>query len=285
METGQAVMAGLFPAEGNRVWNASTEWQPTPMHTNGKGREDPLLKPTGVFCPNYEAIRKRDFHRLEMRMDKKYGGLFDWLSAETGMNVSFANVKKLYDVDKEIMHSLPQPDWVYTSWEGEKVLNLIRELKRLSRMEDFNSFKKARFRGGYLLNDWLTRIEEVEVRKKTPKAVLYSSHDGTVASLMHAMGVTDNQLVPFAGCFFVEVVRDEANDLYVQMFYRNATLGDPQILRLKNCSTECPVTDFIRLLEPNRIRSEIELKTICSCASNKGLMFFIYILLVKFASF
>ncbi|CAJ0936378.1 unnamed protein product, partial [Mesorhabditis belari] len=102
METGQAVMAGLFPAEGNRVWNASTEWQPTPMHTNGKGREDPLLKPTGVFCPNYEAIRKRDFHRLEMRMDKKYGGLFDWLSAETGMNVSFANVKKLYDVDKEV---------------------------------------------------------------------------------------------------------------------------------------------------------------------------------------
>ncbi|CAJ0587293.1 unnamed protein product, partial [Mesorhabditis spiculigera] len=107
IESAQTVMAGLFPAEDNRVWNTSTGWQPIPIHTNGYGREDPLLKPTSYDCPLYRHVRDSDVRRLAKKMDKRYGPLFDWLSVETKLNVSFMNVKKLADVDIEASRSEP----------------------------------------------------------------------------------------------------------------------------------------------------------------------------------
>ncbi len=78
------------------------------------------------------------------------------------------------------MHELPQPDWVHSVWDqhsGETAFDLIVELKRVSRLEEFNSPKKSRLRAGFLLADIFNRMTAKTIRNDASKHdfVLYSS--------------------------------------------------------------------------------------------------------------
>ncbi|CAJ0587396.1 unnamed protein product, partial [Mesorhabditis spiculigera] len=160
-------------------------------------------------------------------------------------------------------------------------MRIIRELRRRGRLEEYNNLQKAKLRSGLLVDDWLKRIEAADIEKKGPKAVFYSSHDGTLTPLLYALGVSNDLLVPPAACIFVEIVRDPSSDLYAQIFYRNTSSHDPWLLRLPNCSAECPVADFITQLQPMRIGNEKALRQICNASSITNLMV-IALLIVAF---
>lgn len=75
---------------------------------------------------------------------------------------------------------MTQPDWVQKIWPeygNATTLDLIKIIDRETRINEFNDDKLAKYRGGFLLGDWLSRAKNVAKKKqKEPsKMVLYSS--------------------------------------------------------------------------------------------------------------
>uniref|UniRef100_A0A1I7WYY8 Lysosomal acid phosphatase n=1 Tax=Heterorhabditis bacteriophora TaxID=37862 RepID=A0A1I7WYY8_HETBA len=203
-------------------------WQPIPIHTNGIGNEDPLLRPTSITCPVYNQVVKEQNAALISEINERNADLFIKLANYSGMQaVNFKNVKKLYDIDKEMFHNLEQPKWVNEIYNGTRIIDHIRELKRITRISEFNSKEKSRLRGGLLLNEWIERIKDasIDVRKNTTKrlkAVFYSSHEGTVTALSYAMGVSNNQLIPYAAMLVAELHRNGTKEI-VQACNKSST--------------------------------------------------------------
>ncbi|GMR47248.1 hypothetical protein PMAYCL1PPCAC_17443, partial [Pristionchus mayeri] len=179
----------------------------------------------------------------------------------TGMEINSTNVDNLYDITREIIHGLKQPAWV-----TKEVIAKIREFKRLIRNNDFNSPGKARLRGGYLLGDWHSRINAIaKGEKKAKKTILYSSHDGTLSALLYILGVSNDQLVPYAAAVMAELHRKNGKD-YVQMWYHNdtSTSSSPSQLTIPGCDSSCPLSTFNAIVAPLTINSTQQLKEVPS---------------------
>ncbi|CAJ0937460.1 unnamed protein product, partial [Mesorhabditis belari] len=170
---------------------------------------------------------------LASRFDSQFGDLFKFLTEMTGDSISGINADGLNDIQREIIHGLPQPNWVSGRVGNVSILPTIMDIKRQMRLEEFNSDEKGKFRGGYLLNNWLSYLEALRDGKKTFSAVLYSSHDGTLNALQSAMGMQNGELVPYAAAILLEVSRSSINDdLKVQVFYRNTTQQPPYLMEI-----------------------------------------------------
>lgn len=75
------------------------------------------------------------------------------------------------------VHNLTQPAWVDEMWNGTSAYNLILEMKRITRIADFNSPRKSKILGGYLLADFVQRMQQkaAGTLKSPEKMVLYSA--------------------------------------------------------------------------------------------------------------
>ncbi|CAI4227826.1 unnamed protein product [Auanema sp. JU1783] len=263
IQSAHAHAAGMFPAKGDMVWTSSTAllaWQPIPIHTNGYNNADPLLKPTSYDCPSYSKLVNSANGPYLQTVGNQYEGLFAKLSNYTNMTVTIDNVKDLYDITREIAHSLKQPDWVYEEWNGTTILNNIIELKRITRTSLFNTEQKSRYRAGYLLNDWCQKLEDAGATNYTGKlATLYSSHDGTLSALSYLMGVNDNQLVPYAAAIIAELHSNNT----VRLLYRTSSVN-VTVLRVDGCGEFCPLNTFLSAMNSRRIRTISELEQTCS---------------------
>lgn len=70
---------------------------------------------------------------------------------------------------------MPQPQWLNQVFNGTTIMDHIRELKRITRNQEFNSPTKAKFRGGMLVNQFLQNMEDLKANKTTKNAMMYSS--------------------------------------------------------------------------------------------------------------
>uniref|UniRef100_A0A7E4VCR9 Lysosomal acid phosphatase n=1 Tax=Panagrellus redivivus TaxID=6233 RepID=A0A7E4VCR9_PANRE len=119
----------------------------------------------------------------------------------------------------------------------------------------------AKLRGGFIVNDFVGRIyNATQNQTEGPKMVLYSSHDGTLLSLMYAMDIATGQAIPYAACVIFEVIQNETG-YYVQIKYR--TNGTDQILIVNGCAALCPVKSFIELMDDKLITSQHKLEKKC----------------------
>ncbi|CAB3396881.1 unnamed protein product [Caenorhabditis bovis] len=270
IETAQGVAAGLFPPTGDRIWESSflKYWQPTPIHTGGDAL-DPLLRPTKIDCPLLDRLVDESLANLAPSYNQKYSVMFKYLQEKTGLeNVSFPKVKSLYDIQREIDHNMPQEKWLNQVFNGEMIMDHIREIKRVTRNEDFNSPAKAKLSGGFLLNRIIENMENAVNNASTMEAFLYSAHDGTVSALMNALGVADGQLVPYAATLLLELYDDQS----VKIIWRNNT-ETTYTLHVPGCSENCSFAEFATILEPMRVRSFEDLIEVLYMISN---FFFIY---------
>ncbi|GMR46303.1 hypothetical protein PMAYCL1PPCAC_16498 [Pristionchus mayeri] len=260
----QSVMASLFAPEGEFVWKRGFAWQPVPIHSYGEDRTDPLLKPTDFPCPAYDKLMTADTHPLQSVAESN-DQLFKELTKNTGMEVNIKNVDDFYDITREMAHGLKQPDWV-----TDGLVDKIKEFKRIVRTNEFNSPVKARFRGGYLVGDWHSRINAAaNGEKKAKKAVLYSSHDGTLSALLYTLGVANDQLVPHAAAIIAELHREAGKD-FVKLWYRNETsapTSDPVQLTLPGCETSCHLATFNAIVAPLTLNTTKQLEELCSSGS------------------
>ncbi|GMS81253.1 hypothetical protein PENTCL1PPCAC_3428, partial [Pristionchus entomophagus] len=265
LSSAQSVMASLFPPKHEFKWKEDFDWQPIPIHSNGVGKDDPLLKPTRIKCPAYDKLNNEQSQPLFHSINESNYQLFQQLSKYTGMKITAANAHCLYDITREIDHGMKQPDWV-----TEELIEKIKEFKRAVRTNEFDTQPKARFRGGYLLGDWHRRINAISNgEKKAMKTILYSSHDRTLSALLSTMGVFNNQIVPYAAAVMAELHRDDGQ-YFVQMWYRNETSSvhsTPYPLTLPECPFSCPLSSFNSIIAPLTVNSTQQLEEMCNSAS------------------
>ncbi|CAJ0937128.1 unnamed protein product, partial [Mesorhabditis belari] len=199
LESAQAVAAGLFPPTGNRVWNASFLWQPTPIHSHGIDRaQDMILRPKASGCPRYKRLNTTDRVKSVHQIEKKYADFFKYLSNMTGNEINGLNVAHLFELGIEIKNGLPQPDWVNGKFGDLPILPTIVALKKKLRLGEFNSPEKGKLRGGLMLNNLITYIEALRDGNQTFAAVLYSSHDDGLFALLSALGLLGDEMIPTA---------------------------------------------------------------------------------------
>uniref|UniRef100_A0A914UYV1 Uncharacterized protein n=1 Tax=Plectus sambesii TaxID=2011161 RepID=A0A914UYV1_9BILA len=155
LTSAQAMLSGLFPPQGQQVWDKDIAWQPIPVHSATPGAEDMLLKPTSVACPEYDKIYEEENSNIFNDYNIRYKDFFASISEMVGWpNLNMSNIDDVYSaIYRERTHNLTQPAWVDQLWNGTSAYDLILEMKRITRIADFNSPRKSKILGGYLLSD------------------------------------------------------------------------------------------------------------------------------------
>ncbi|VDM55716.1 unnamed protein product [Angiostrongylus costaricensis] len=105
-----------------------------------------------------------------------------------------------------------QPLWIFKRWpqyNDRSTLDIITEMRRVQRITKFNSTAKATVLiiivfGILVLHIWYFHYS-------CTISLLTSEHDGTILSLMYAMGVANDQLVPYASSLIMEIYRNGSN--------------------------------------------------------------------------
>ncbi|RCN44246.1 histidine acid phosphatase [Ancylostoma caninum] len=270
VESAQAVAAGLFPAEGSRVWmdGGLGGWQPFYIQVNNDSARDLVLRPAMYGCPPVDSDVENERFEMRKKFDADHPDLLAKLGPITGLApVNFLVITRLYGIQTEIDHGLPQPDWVTEIYKGKEIIDWIREVKTQARTAYFNSKRKARMRAGVLLDTLMKYLLNAAYQRGLPKAVFSSTHDGTIFPLMYAMGISDGQLVQPGSVLLMELHEEEENYL-VKLWWRNST-DELHQLALPSCELDCPLENFEDLLQPMRLEF-IDVQEVCENAASNS---------------
>ncbi|VDM64580.1 unnamed protein product [Angiostrongylus costaricensis] len=248
LTSAQAFLSGFYPAKGSFEWERGNHWQPIPIHSTTPDEPDLLLKPTSADCKNLDKLVDEEDAKQAKYYGELYKDMFKLLGERTGIaNFSYDNVNDIYNIKRELINKMTkkQPRWVFRRWSkynNRSTMEIISELRRIRRITKFNSTAKAKMLGGYLLYNWLQNAEKVANGTMTdPETMLlYSAHHGTLLALMYAMGVANEQLIPYASSFIMEIYED-GKDFEVELLFRNTTTKPPHPLKIKGCRSPCTV--------------------------------------------
>jgi hypothetical protein len=97
--------------------------------------------------------------------------------------------------------------------------------------------------------------------------MLSFQHDGTVTSLMYAMGVNNNLLTPYAAALILELYNTTTGGYEVDVYFRNDTdMTNPWKLQVPGCPTNggCPLQTFVALMQPQMITSRQQYDQLCN---------------------
>ncbi|CAI5456195.1 unnamed protein product [Caenorhabditis angaria] len=282
IETAQSVVTSIFPPIGEQAWNTGKYryWQPIPVRTNPKS-DDMMLRPSKIHCPAYNRLIDEEKREIEEDVDWKYRRELDAISHYINHTVRYSNIKDVYNILLEHYNGLPFPDWILREVNGRPLLDTIVEIRRISRLQKFDSREKSKYMAGFLINNWIESLTDVANRKSSKKALLYSSHDGTLSSLLYGLNISNHQLVPYTACVMLELHTGNK----IKIFLRNSTSEDPNDvhqLLIPGCSEECPLHVFRSLVADVRVKSQHELEKICSSSISKPTIFSSIILLLIF---
>ncbi|CAA92013.2 Lysosomal acid phosphatase [Caenorhabditis elegans] len=268
IETAQSVATALFPPDGLQVWNEEKFrfWQPIPIRTNGK--PDPMLRPSKIQCPAYQRIVAEERKKIESEINVKYKRELEIISNHTSHQTKYGNIKDVYNVILEHYNGLPFPNWIDEKVNGKSLLDTIAEIRRIARLQLFNSRAKAKFMAGYLINSWTESLVLASQHISPKKALLYSSHDGTLSALMYGLGISNHQLIPYTACIMIEL--HTGNN--VKIYFRNTTTENPDDVHemfVPGCSTDCHLSKFIKSVNGVRVKSLEHLEDICESAFSR----------------
>lgn len=94
----ETVMAGLFPPQGDAIWNDELLWQPIPIYTTPKELEQ-IIYP-GKSCPRlFNALQNYLSSSEIVELYAKHQQLFQYLEDNTGVSIkNMSDVGALYDI-------------------------------------------------------------------------------------------------------------------------------------------------------------------------------------------
>uniref|UniRef100_A0A8D2Q7C6 Lysosomal acid phosphatase n=1 Tax=Varanus komodoensis TaxID=61221 RepID=A0A8D2Q7C6_VARKO len=248
----EANLAGLYPPEGQQVFNPNVSWQPIPVHTVPDSVEQLLKFPLSP-CPRYEQLQNETRQTEEYRNRTIQNMEFlEMVANMTGVqDVSLESVWSIYDtLFCEKTHEMHLPAWVTP--------NVMKQLKQL---KDFSfSFlfgihrrvEKARLQGGVLLSQ-IRKNLMLATNVSAPnhfKMFMYSAHDTTLVALQMALDVFNGKQAPYASCHIFELYQEDDGNYSVEMFFRNESGKEPYQLELPGCEQRCPLPKFLQLTEP-----------------------------------
>ncbi|KAM9239726.1 lysosomal acid phosphatase [Leptosomus discolor] len=248
----EANLAGLYPPEGQQMFNPNISWQPIPVHTVPESAER-LLKFPLTPCPRYEQLQNETRHSAEyINKTKENWQFLQMVSNETGIrDVSLECVWSVYDtLFCEQAHKMDLPVWVTPD-----VMTQLKQLKDFGFEFLFgihNRVEKARLQGGVLLDHIrknLTKAANVSAHQNL-KLLAYSAHDTTLVALQMALDVYNKIQAPYASCHFFELYQEDDGNFSVEMFFRNESGKEPFPLTIPGCQHKCPLQRFLELTDP-----------------------------------
>nr|XP_023016136.1 prostatic acid phosphatase-like [Leptinotarsa decemlineata] len=247
----EANLAGLYPPFGNQVWDEVIKWQPIPVHTQPQ-QEDILLaakKP----CPKYDRLLKQLFKSDYFRnISHQNHDLYAYLTRYSGQTVSdLKSIEYLYSTLLiETLNNYTLPSWAI------KVFPIkLYPWASLSFATETFTPELARLKTGPLFNHIVKFFKNRTAEStETPKFLVFSAHDTTIANVLNTMGAFEYHTPPFASTIMMEMRKRSNGRSYVNLFYKNTS--EPRQITLKHCDFNCDLVDFSTILKPIIINLE-----------------------------
>ncbi|CAM2115762.1 unnamed protein product [Caretta caretta] len=248
----EANLAGLYPPQGQQVFNPNVSWQPIPVHSVPDSGEKLLKFPLSP-CPRYEQLQNETRQSAEyINKTRQNLGFLEMVANQTGIqDVSLESVWSIYDtLFCEQTHRLLLPPWVTPD-----VMTQLKQLKDFGFEFLFGihqQMEKARLQGGVLLAQIRKNMTSA-ANASAPqhlKLLAYSAHDTTLVALQMALNVYNGRQAPYASCHIFELYQDDDSNFSVEMFFHNESGREPFPLTLPGCAQRCPLPDFLQLTDP-----------------------------------
>uniref|UniRef100_A0A914UN40 acid phosphatase n=1 Tax=Plectus sambesii TaxID=2011161 RepID=A0A914UN40_9BILA len=236
-------MAGLYEPEGDQVWNKDIKWQPIPIHSIPR-EDDPMLW-MDKECPNEAKMYAKVKKLPEVKkIEQEYGDLLKFLWDKTGLpgNIELDGMWRIFDpLNCEMKNEHTWPDWM-----NETIWADIVKLYDLSAMYYYYTEEIQRLRGGLLLGDILSRMQNrsegtLDARQKMQ---IYSAHDTTLAGLLANLGALPEHAPGYAAAILVELLQSEDNHYFVEVYYRNDTNSTFSPVEVSECPRPCTLLKF-----------------------------------------
>lgn len=255
----QLISAGLFPPKGYQKWHKGLDWQPIPVHYEPYNDDKLLL--VRIPCPRYyEALEEvMKLPEVDSYL-RTLHDIYKFLSEETGLNISTPDdVQSLYStMFAETVFNLTLPEWAYEVYPDK--LALVTAYSFV--LNSYNDELK-RLKGGPLLkkilDDSLAKANSSQSHKDI-KMYSYSGHDSTVANLLMALNVWDEQVPGYNILALLEL--HEINGIYgFKVFLRNSTYTEPYELTIPSCEEFCPLNKVVELTKnvlPTNLKAECQ---------------------------
>uniref|UniRef100_A0AAR5Q8L7 acid phosphatase n=1 Tax=Dendroctonus ponderosae TaxID=77166 RepID=A0AAR5Q8L7_DENPD len=263
-------LAGLYPPEGDQIWNENLLWQPIPIHTTPEDL-DPVLT-TKVECASYDELFE-EFKNSSAYTSLSSGlsDLFQNISALTGYDVNELEVSSFSGLFSTITiyrhYNLTLPAWTEEYWP------VIKYWAAKKGQWHTNTTELSRLRVGPFFDYILGHLDSIErnsstatehlkgprqqllqlTDKVTQKFLMLSAHDTTVADVTNAMRVYVDAVPEFCSTVIWELKTGRTGS-YVNMYFKNSTHFTELIL--PDCKFNCPYDDYVRLLEPITLSAE-----------------------------
>ncbi|KAJ8932388.1 hypothetical protein NQ314_014699 [Rhamnusium bicolor] len=219
-----ATLAGLYPPEGEQIWNQDLLWRPIPIRLV-PDHEDAFLKQK-KHCPKYERLYheelRTDYFQKVLKDNMEF---FKYISEKSGENISNLGQLKAFF---EILHTqsyfnVTLPDWIKDAF-GKLECPLIDQV--------------------------ISHFENIIRKENALKFLMYSAHDSTLVNIMNSIEVYDYKWPKFAAILIFELRKDDERH-FVNILYKNA--DDLAKLSLKGCQFDCDIHKFKQTLAPVRI--------------------------------
>lgn len=210
----QSLLAGFYPPFGSKIWNRNLLWQPIPVHTMPVSM-DYLIAGQVPTCPSYQNALNQFMASDEMRkFEKSIQPIYDYLTLNTLTQVNnlyllsmirdtwlcesvhnftyvcMKTIVMLKKVKGKPYYYLRHPAWVDRLYPNNE--NFARAAMKMYYLSTGTKFL-AKFMSGFLLKDILDRFTAKIQNSLTPnrKLWMYSSHDSSVFSFLHALDISD----------------------------------------------------------------------------------------------
>lgn len=239
----EANLAGFYPPVKDQVWD-NIKWMPIPVHTIPVKLDYVLM--ANKYCPryNYELEKLLKSPEIE-RINKANAKLYAYLSENTGDNISsFKMAEHLYDclyIEQLYNKTLPQ-------WTKSVFPEKLKPIAILSFMTQAYNKILQRLKSGPLLSEMIDHMVKKAQHTLYPdrKLWMYSAHDGTIANLLMTLNLFEPHCPPYAAMILIELRTNLKNQYFVTVSYKNTT-EEPILMTLPNCTTLCPLNEFINL--------------------------------------
>lgn len=245
-------LAGLYPPKGKQIWDGDIPWQPIPIHTV-PDNEDPILA-MKKHCPKYlqlheELMQTKEFVELNYR----FRPLMNYVSENSGTEItSFETLEYIYNtLFIESINNFTLPNWTKSVFPDK-----MKPVAALSFAVPCYTTAMARLKAGPLFNEFIEHIrnvtESIKLKEHVRKLWVYSGHDTTISNILQSLKLFDRHCPPYTSTILFEIRSKGAENYYVNVLYKNSS--EPQKLTIEGCDYDCPLEEFVKLLEPIKIK-------------------------------
>ncbi|CAH1173837.1 unnamed protein product [Phaedon cochleariae] len=256
----QCDLAGLFPSEGDQVWNENFPWQPIPVHVS-----DPRVMSPYTSCAAYteevdRVLLDTDYYK---DIDEEYRSVYEYITLNSGSKItSVTDANKVRDVlliENEFGYTLP--DWTKSVFP--EPLNTLGGYAFQSYA--YNT-KLARLSTGIFIDTLINHFDDMKNSTSTPKYQMYSAHDTNIAQILSTLGAVQTYAPYFASTIYFEL-RHLLGVYFINVYYKNGDNFEKIIP--KGCLVfDCPLYKFKSLMEDIRLDTETW-ESECSVTSNR----------------